>query len=515
MVNTPKWNLKKFEGNDLIKRQDFNDNWDKIDAGATALDSKIDNVNSTLTNKTNTIETNLNTHINDKNNPHQVTAEQIGALKTSGGTINGNLQLLKRLLLGNNANIQEVSGVLYITYNAYHDGTIWRKNTLTDLSIGIRLNLDGTFEYLYSPATQNPVIWGNYTIWNSKQQGHGSGIDADTVDGKHYEAMRGYSYETQGYCQNGQEVQVDYSDYKVSLIPFVSKFPDPDIAYLPAPTGITLSGGGNSSNNTYIIVKAISGTNLGEASDIITYKNKIATSDYHITVSFNPVAGATAYRIYGNVGTTTPSTWNLIGQTTNTSYEFSSIPDNIQDPFTFTVANQRLRIDYTKTANGFIPYMENYRVSSSTTKTINQNVTPGNTYTVSTSPDTTTSLILKCYMNFTINWPGFSGGVTWGISFKVQWRKQGGSWIDSRTYSYSESWGSQVFGGSKSYHILQTLALNNLDSDIYELQIYDITVWKNNGNFWFTNVAINVDSLSYRVDEKVGEYNGIYQIFAK
>ena len=515
MGNTQKWNLKKFEGNDLIKRQDFNDNWDKIDAGATALDTKIDNINSTLTNKTNTIETNVNNHVNDKNNPHLVTADQIGAVKTSGGTITGNLQLLSRLLLGNNANIQEVNNVLYITYNAYHDGTAWRKNILTDLSIGIRLNVDGTFEYLYSPANQNPILWEDYTIWNSRQQGHGSGLDADTVDGKHYEDMRGYSYETQGHCQSGQEVQVNYSDYKVSLIPFVSKFPDPDIAYLPAPTGITLSGGEGSSNNTYLIVKAIAGTNLGEASDIIRYTNKVATTDYHITVSFSPVAGATAYRIYGNVGTTTPSTWNLIGQTTNTSYEFSSIPNNIQDPFTFTVANQRLRIDYTKTANGFIPHMENYRVSSSTIKTINQNVARGNTYIVSTSPDTTTSLILKCYMNFTINWSWFSGSCTWGISFKVQWRKQGGSWIDSKTFSYSESWGSQWFGGNKNYHILQTLSLDNLDSDIYELQIYDITVWKNNDNFGFTNVAINVDSLTYMIDEKVGEYNGIYQIFTK
>lgn len=515
MGNTPKWNLKKFEGNDLIKRQDFNDNWDKIDTGATTLDNKIDSINSTLTNKTNTIETNLNTHINDKNNPHVVTAEQVGAVKTSGGTITGDLQLLARLLVGNNANIQEVNNVLYITYNAFYDGSAWRKNTITDLSIGIRLNIDGTFEYLYSPANQNPIIWSNYTIWNSRQQGHGSGLDADTVDGKHYEDMRGYSYETQGYCRSGQEVVVNYTDYKVSLIPFVSKFPNPNIPYLPAPTGITVSGGTSSSNNTYIIVKAISGTNLGEASEVITYTNRVATIDYPIAVSFNPVVNTTAYRIYGNIGTTTPSTWNLITETTNTTFEFSSIPNNAQDPFTFTVANQRLRLDYTKTANGFIPYMENYRVSSSTSKTINQNVTPGNIYTISTSPDSTTSLILKCYMNFTINWSGFSGNCSWGISFKVQWRKQGGSWIDTKTYSYSETWGSQTFGGSKSYHILQALSLYNLDSDIYELQIYDITVWKNNDNFWFTNVAINVDTLTYRVDEKVEEYNGIYQIFTK
>jgi hypothetical protein len=515
LVNTPKWDLKKFEGNDLIKRQDFNDNWDKIDVGATELDNKIDSVNTTLTNKTNTIETNLNTHINDKNNPHVVTAEQIGAVKTSGGTISGNLQLLARLLVGNNANIQEVNNVLYITYNAFYDGSAWRKNTLTDLSIGIRLNLDGTFEYLYSPANQNPIIWNNYIIWNSKQQGHNSGLDADTVDGKHFEDMRGYSYEAQGYCQSGQEVQVNYSDYKVSLIPFINKFPNPNIPYFPAPTGITLSGGEGSSNNTYLIVKAIAGTNLGEASNIITYTNKVASSNSPIIVSFNPVAGATAYRIYGNIGTSTPSTWNLIAETTNTSYEFSSIPNNIQNPFTFTTANQRLRIDYTKTQSGFIPYMENYRVASSTTKTINQNVIPGSSYTTSTSPDATTYISLKNYMNFTINWSGFSGSCTWGISFKVQWRKQGGSWIDSRTYSYSESWGSQWVGGSKSYSLLKTLILNNLEQDIYEIQIYDITVWKNNDNFWFTNVAINVNSLTYMVDEKVEEYNGIYQIFIK
>jgi len=74
---------------------------------------------------------------------------------------------------------------------------------------------------------------------------------------------------------------------------------------------------------------------------------------------------------------------------------------------------------------------------------------------------------------------------------------------------------SDMKGQSIEMAEVKTLILNNLEQDIYEIQIYDITVWKNNDNFWFTNVAINVNSLTYMVDEKVEEYNGIYQIFIK
>jgi len=68
---------------------------------------------------------------------------------------------------------------------------------------------------------------------------------------------------------------------------------------------------------------------------------------------------------------------------------------------------------------------------------------------------------------------------------------------------------SDMKGQSIEMAEVKTLILNNLEQDIYEIQIYDITVWKNNDNFWFTNVAINVNSLTYMVDEKVEEYNGI------
>lgn len=52
----------------------------------------------------NTVSSNLSTHTNNRSNPHGVTAAQVGALSTTGGTINGNLLMTGNLTLKGSGN---------------------------------------------------------------------------------------------------------------------------------------------------------------------------------------------------------------------------------------------------------------------------------------------------------------------------------------------------------------------------------------------------------------------------
>jgi hypothetical protein len=61
---TPKLGITLWDGNDSVNRQAFNDNWTKIDETAAS-------------------QADLDAHKNDTNNPHRVTAAQVGAVPVS------------------------------------------------------------------------------------------------------------------------------------------------------------------------------------------------------------------------------------------------------------------------------------------------------------------------------------------------------------------------------------------------------------------------------------------------
>lgn len=114
---TSKLNLKKPEANDFYNVEDSNGNFDKIDEFASRTDNphsvtkaqvglgNVDNTSdknkpisdaqATAIAEAKSVGTNaqanINGHINNKSNPHNITAEQLGVLPLNGGTLSGYL----------------------------------------------------------------------------------------------------------------------------------------------------------------------------------------------------------------------------------------------------------------------------------------------------------------------------------------------------------------------------------------------------------------------------------------
>ena len=119
---TSKLNLKKPEANDFYNVEDSNGNFDKIDEFASRTDNphSVTKAQVGLGNVDNTsdmnkpvstaqataiaeaksagtnAQANINGHISNKSNPHNVTLEQIGAMSSNGGTFTGDLVIKKQ-----------------------------------------------------------------------------------------------------------------------------------------------------------------------------------------------------------------------------------------------------------------------------------------------------------------------------------------------------------------------------------------------------------------------------------
>jgi len=65
-------------------------------------------------------------HAARRDNPHKVTPEQIGAVPITGGTMTGSLRMADPTY-GSLSHIQQVDGDLWLTVNAYWDGTHWQR----------------------------------------------------------------------------------------------------------------------------------------------------------------------------------------------------------------------------------------------------------------------------------------------------------------------------------------------------------------------------------------------------
>lgn len=450
---TQRLNLKKPAGNDLIRRQDFCENWDKIDNGIVEIENRIQQ------------------HVNDKNNPHAVTYAQIGAAPS------------KHTHAGNE-----------ITSPVPEADTVDGKHADSSPNNIPCLDSNGFIALCNLPC------------------GEGGGLDADTVDGRHYEELRAYNFVEQGLCSSGTKIYTWYQDYKVALIPLIDKFPQ-DIPYLEAPQITSITGGVSQQGAaTYIAVQGVSADGKRGALAQLVYEDHYPSSSSPISLSWSSVAGGVQYNVYV---AKSYGAWKLYTTTTGTSADISDITGTLATP-SYDLALQQLRLGHTVDEDGFTVFFENYKLSGQSEINIGVSKTLGETYQLQTQ-NSITAAIIKMRMGWTLNWSGFSGECTWGVSFKIRWKRvEDTDWLGTRTFAHQESWGSQWIGGKKSYSVGCDLVLTTLQQGNYMFEVYDIQEWKNNGNYWFSpHNTVYIDKATFQVREKVSELWGIYLIFAK
>jgi hypothetical protein len=149
-------------------------------------------------------------HMDSTSNPHSVTAAQLGAVNTAGDTMTGNLIINPAaaaailILFGeDNAGIEigRKDGVSSTPYIDFHSGaTAVDHDTRIIASGGTGVNGGGTLNVEAANFTK-----GGNTIWHAGNDGPGSGLDADLLDGLHASEMSGakiiplVSFQT--YCQ--------------------------------------------------------------------------------------------------------------------------------------------------------------------------------------------------------------------------------------------------------------------------------------------------------------------------
>jgi hypothetical protein len=105
-----------------------------------------------------------------------------GAIRARGGIQNDQGDLL----LNDNVN---VNGTLTIDHSTFGEGLVLERQDGTNSSSIKFTNTAGTAGILYGRHSDNELVWrdgtttNNWMVWNEGNQGSGSGLDADTVDG--------------------------------------------------------------------------------------------------------------------------------------------------------------------------------------------------------------------------------------------------------------------------------------------------------------------------------------------
>jgi len=76
--------------------------------------------------------------------------------------------------------------------NAYYDGTNWMRYDITKSAVILQVDgASGRATIYTAPAGANPITWnGPYDIWHASNDGAGSGLDADLLDGLHASAFQ-------------------------------------------------------------------------------------------------------------------------------------------------------------------------------------------------------------------------------------------------------------------------------------------------------------------------------------
>ena len=73
----------------------------------------------------------------------------------------------------------------FLTVNCRYDGTWTRKNESQSATVFVLNKTSGNIEMRYAPAGTGPIVWTVSKVWNEANDGSGSGLDADLLDGQH------------------------------------------------------------------------------------------------------------------------------------------------------------------------------------------------------------------------------------------------------------------------------------------------------------------------------------------
>jgi len=116
----------------------------------------------------------------------EVDAAADAAFPKVGGTMSGDI-----LMDRDQAQIRGMNNFLmlsgknnsFFSGNAYHDGTQWMRYDTALPAVCFSTNIAGHPELRTAPAGANPITWTINNLWHSGNDGAGSGLDADTIDG--------------------------------------------------------------------------------------------------------------------------------------------------------------------------------------------------------------------------------------------------------------------------------------------------------------------------------------------
>lgn len=101
----------------------------------------------------------------------------------------------------------------YLASNAYFDGTNWLRYDTSQPAAIILNDRAGTIKLYTAAAAANPITWaGPYYVWHSGNDGAGSGLDADMVDGYHASSFAKFAAGTYtGDSTTGRAINVGFA----------------------------------------------------------------------------------------------------------------------------------------------------------------------------------------------------------------------------------------------------------------------------------------------------------------
>jgi len=313
-----------------------------------------------------------------------------------------------------------------------------------------------------------------------------------------------------GYFKDGEQVNLPdiggedifYYPYDVVLLPFLPDYPL-DIPVVEAPSSLTITPSGQGSYTYYVAVQSKRGDKKGA-----WITGKSSTGGSGASISWSTVEGATSYLVY--VSTSGFDALEYVGETANNYYDVSGSYSG-NETLSYDIMPQQLVCQAETKPNYFIPDAKVYSFFMASSD-VNVSVPKDQTYSI-TTPSQTTTIGFKAYLQFTINWPGFSGECTWWVRFKVRYKKSSAQeYVELGEYKVQEYWGSQYIGGSKSYSV-EFIDFEDLqDVDYYTIEFYDIQTYASNNNFYFTNVRVLVSSIYYGERKPIKNLSGVYMV---
>lgn len=168
MNYTENYQLRLPESNDNYTVEDSNQNAQIIDEelkkraildeNGMVESSQLPEMNFDPAGSASAVQTNLNSHIGNKNNPHSVTAAQVGALPIAGGTMNGQI-----IMNGNRISDLPVPAS---ADDPIRKGDVWSTQTASMYNLGSGSVPDAALQILAKAALYKTIssVTGLYDI---------------------------------------------------------------------------------------------------------------------------------------------------------------------------------------------------------------------------------------------------------------------------------------------------------------------------------------------------------------